>query len=379
MKRITCLALVGVIIALGFASKRVFAQSEVKIGVVLPLSGSMAEYGLNGKEGLTLALEELSKSEGSKRLSLIYQDTKEAPQDTVSAVRRLIDVDNVQFIIGGLTSSGVLAAAPYAQQRGVLFFTPAASAPGIPEIGDLVFRNWPADDAMSKKYGEAAAKILGVHSVAILSVSNDYGNTNANGFASSFEAAGGRVLLRRSFSQGTTDFKTFVAQAAALKGLDHLLIIGYPDEYRAFFQEITKTDIKPSIVLTSDTFYSPGLVGELGKSAEGVICAVAAKPSDDYKQRSNFINSYRARFRGVDGKPKSPGLVSDTAYDALRLISSGINNTDGSAKSVAKYLLEKVKNYPGAAGITTFTEVGDVVGEPALYQVKEGKFVKLGQ
>jgi branched-chain amino acid transport system substrate-binding protein len=348
-------------------------SKSVKIGVVLPLSGSMAEYGQNGKEGLTLAAEQLNQSAG-KKVSLLYQDSKDAPQDTVSAVHRLVDVDNVQFIIGGLTSSGVLAAAPYAQQKGVLFFSPAASAPGIPEIGDLVFRNWPSDDAMAMKYGEAAYH-KGIRKVAVLSVSNDYGNVNSTAFESAFSSKGGVVLLKKAFPQGTTDFKTLVAQLSALKELDRVLVIAYPDEYRSFFQELTRSRLKPNMILVSDTFYSPTLVGELGSLAEGVLCGVAAKPSDDYLPRRQFIDAYQSRLKNADGKAKSPGLVSDTAYDALKLLGLGIRNTDGSPRAVADYLLHKISAYQGAAGVTTFTANREINGDLSLYEVKAGGFV----
>ncbi len=349
----------------------------VKIGIILPLSGSMAEYGQNGREGLTLASEELAKKSDIKKIKLLYQDTKEAPQDTVSAVRRLIDVDNVQFIIGGLTSSGVLAAESYVKQKEVLLFSPAASAPGIPD-GKFIFRNWPADDAMAKKFGEAIFH-RGVQTVAILYVSNDYGNTNASGFATTFEELGGRVAFQRAFPQGTTDFKILVTQLSGLEGIDRILVIAYPDEYRAFFQELSKSTVKPSAILTYDTFYSPDLVSEIGSLADGVVCAVAAKPGDNYEPRRVFIDEYKKRFKNADGSEKAPGLVSDTAFDALMLVATAISKTDGTQEAVADYLLHKVKDYPGAAGITNFTADGDINGSLALYKVSGGRFIPLDQ
>lgn len=373
------LGAIAIVLAIFFWPRQSGNAGAVKIGIILPLSGSMAEYGQNGREGLTLASEELAKKgeKGDmKKIELLYQDTKDAPQDTVNAVRRLIDVDNVHFIIGGLTSSGVLAAEPYAQQRGVLFFTPAASAPGIPD-GKFVFRNWPADDAMARKFGEVVYR-QGIRTVAILHVSNDYGNTNANGFASAFETLGGSVAFRRAFPQGTTDFKSLVTQLAGLKGIERVLVIAYPDEYRAFFQELAKSAVKPSAILTYDTFYSPKLVSEIGGITEGVVCAVAAKPGDDYEPRKAFIEAYKKRFKTSDGSPKSPGLVSDTAFDALMLVATAISKTDGTPRAVADYLLHNVKDYPGVAGVTNFTDTGDMKGDLALYQVKGGRFVPLG-
>lgn len=372
------LACLAVIILLLFGIlflREKYSSRVVRIGVVLPLSGSMSEYGENGRDGLTLAAAELSSQKDMPKFELVYEDSREAPQDTVAAVRRLIDVEHVTFIIGGLTSSGVLAAAPYAQQQGVLFFTPAASAPGIPQIGDLVFRNWPGDDLIARKFGEVAYQKLGARNIAILYVSNDYGNTNSTYFGKSFSKAGGTVLLSRAFPQGNTDFKALITQLSALDHVDKILVIAYPDEYRGFFQGIAASRVSKASILASDTFYSPQLVSELGSGAEGTVCAVAAKPGDEYAPRRQFIEAYRSRFKTGGGKPKDPGLVSDTAYDALRLLVTGISKTDGSPKSVARWL-HTLNGYPGAAGPTTFDESGDVTGDLAIYQVTDGKFIR---
>src|SRR5258708_4757268 len=366
-----------VVVALAGGCRR--TADVLTVGVALPLSGSMAEYGQNGCEGITLASEELDRQPEGRKFRLVYQDTKEAPQETVDAVRRVVDVEGVKFAIGGLTSSGVLAAAPYAQSHGVLFFTPAASAPGIPQIGNLVFRNWPSDDLIAKQFGQTVHDKLGVRTVAILHVSNDYGKVNSEAFATAFEKAGGKVVLTRAFQQGTTDFKTLLTAAAAIRGLDKIFIIAYPDEYRSIFRQLAVSRLKPGSVLASDTFFSPRLLSQLGASAQGVICAVAAKPGPEYQPRQKFIADYRARFKGPDGKPKDPGLVSDTAYDALHLIAQAINRTDGSPGAVSEWLLQNVKGYPGASGPTTFSGIGDVQGELALYEVKAGAFVALGK
>jgi branched-chain amino acid transport system substrate-binding protein len=369
---------IAALVALAAVAYFVFNKPQntdaVRIGVVLPLSGSMAEYGDNGRNGLTLAQEELARDPAMRGIELIYQDSGDTPEGSVTAVRRLIDVEGVQYIIGGLTSSGTLAAAPYAQERGVLFFTPAASAPGIPEIGDMVFRNWPADDTIARAYGTWAYG-QGARNIALLAVSNDYGTTNADGFAATFTAAGGQIALRRSFAQGATDFRALVAQVANTAGVDRVVVIGYPDEYRAFFQQLRSSRISPSSVLASDTFYSPDVVAEFGALVEGVTVAVASKPGDDYEPRRTFTEAYRNRFQTTAGEPRDPGLVSDTAYDALKLIVQAISGTDGSPAAVAQYL-SRVRDYQGAAGPTTFTEEGDVPGELAVYRVSSGAFVE---
>ena len=350
----------------------------VKIGVALPLSGSMAEYGQNAREGIVLAAEELRRRPEIKRFELIFQDTKEAPQETLDVVRRLVDVHKVRFIIGGLTSSGVFAAAPYAQSHGVLFFSPAASAPGIPEIGDLVFRNWPSDKLIASQLGRMVAERLRVRTAAVLHVSNDYGKVNADAFAQSFEAGGGRVVMTRSFPQGWTDFRTLLTQVAGMRNLEKVYVAAYPDEFRALFQQLGSLGpLLKGKILASDTLFSPRLVSELGPSAEGTMVAVAAKPGLNYEPRQRFFERYRARFKTADGKPKEPGLVSDTAYDALYLVMTAISQTDGSPGAVSRWLLSLPEPFRGASGPIKFTSQGDIVGQLACYEVRDGRFTEV--
>jgi len=374
------LLLVGVV--LWFQSSDKTSQNAnkktVRIGVVLPFSGDMAPFGENGKEGLLLAKHSIESSSPNLEIELVFQDSQGNPTGTVAAVRRLIDAQGVQYIIGGLTSSGVLAAAPYAQERGVLFFSPAASAPGIPGIGDLVLRNWQSDSALADLFGRAAHERLGLDSVAIVHVSNDYGETNATTFRESFLAEGGSIPLVRAMSKGATEVKTLVTQLRGLDGLDGVLLAVYPDEYKALYQEMGPSGIGDAQLLATDTFYSPELLDTVGANAEGTVCAVAAKPADDYSPREKFIQDYKSHYKAEDGTPKSPGLVSDTAYDALRLVAGGILGTDGQPRQVAEWILQQ-RNYQGAAGPTTFTADGDIEGGISLYRVEGGDFVSVSK
>jgi branched-chain amino acid transport system substrate-binding protein len=380
----TCLFTIIFLLALMLVScqnsenKSSSSSGKITIGVALPLSGSMAEYGQNAKEGITLAKEDLSRANKSLSIDLIFSDTQDTPNGTVNSVRRLIDVDHVKFIIGGLTSSGVLAAAPYAQARGTLFFTPAASAPGIPEIGNMIFRNWQSDTLLATLAGGDAYKKFGMKSMAIISVSNDYGKTNSEYFEKAFSKAGGKVIFKRSFPQGSSDFKGLVTQLRAIRGLNGILIVAYPEELINLYREIATQGLPGVQLFATDTFYSPKLLGELGSSAENTICIVAAKPDDEYLPRKNFVAAYEKRFKNAQGEPKKPGLVSDTAYDAFNLLVKGILETDGSPASVSRWLL-KVKDYPGVSGKTTFTQSGDIIGSISYYRVVHGKFVSVGK
>lgn len=348
-------------------------SAAVKIGVVLPFTGSMAPFAENARNGLVLAHEQAVRA-GKPSVKLIFQDDLGTPTGMVTAVRRLIDVEGVRFIIGGLTSSGVLAAAPYAQQRGVLFFSPAASAPGIPEIGDLVFRNWQSDDSLASLFGAAAAGKLGLKKLIVVGVGNDYGKTNSDAFSKAFEAAGGSVLARRTVSEGAAEAQTVAAFLGSADEVDGVLLALYPEEYKSVLGAWHRPASGGPKLLATDTFYAEDLLKDLGRRAEGTTIAIAAKPSEDYAPRQQFAAAYRERFTDEAGKAKEPGLVSDTAYDAFNLVLEGLTATQPDPAQVAQWLLRQ-HSWPGAAGIVDFTETGDVRGGMALFRVVEGKFV----
>src|SRR5258708_12602818 len=91
-----------VVVALAGGCRR--TADVITVGVALPLSGSMAEYGQNGREGITLASEELDRQPEGRKFRLVYQDTKEAQQEPVDPVRRLVYVEGVKFPIHALTA-----------------------------------------------------------------------------------------------------------------------------------------------------------------------------------------------------------------------------------------------------------------------------------
>ena len=368
---IAALAIVG--LSAVFLGCEPTKKPSLRVGVVLPLSGGMAEFGENARNGLVLAQEELARD--GFQIELVVQNSEDVSDGTVAAVRRLVDVESVQFIIGGLTSSGVLAAAPYAQKKGVLFFTPAASAPGIPEIGSLVLRNWPSDTALASLYGAWGYESLGARAVKILHVSNDYGKTNATAFKTRFEELGGKVTMVSAFPQGESDFRNALTELRAGGPSDAVMVIAYPDEYRGIFQALNSQPLG-GMLLATDTFYTPELLTQIGPASEGVYCAAASKPGDDYAPRKEYYRKYRQRFTISDGKPREPGLVSDTAYDALHLIADGVRVTDGSPTAVSDWLL-KLRNYQGAVGPTQFTATGDFESGLSVFRVQRGSFVQV--
>ena len=122
-------AVVLVFVAL---SSLAVAQSKapIKIGILLPKSGTYTVQGSNGHNGAMLAVEDFGGKLLDRPVELIWED-ESTPQDSVQRMRKMIEVDKVVAIDGGISSGDILAMMPVALQNKILLM---ASGPNATEI-----------------------------------------------------------------------------------------------------------------------------------------------------------------------------------------------------------------------------------------------------
>lgn len=122
----------------------------VKVGVLKPLSGPMANYGTDAVNTYSLMVNDFNSSQNDLKVELIVEDDKAAPKDGMTAIQKLITVDQVDAILGSSVSSVVMATAPFAQENNIPYISVMPSTRAISEIGDKVFRYRNDDDYVKK-------------------------------------------------------------------------------------------------------------------------------------------------------------------------------------------------------------------------------------
>src|SRR5258708_19530483 len=151
-RRAFCVAL-G-LIGLGAAPADAWAEdATIRFVIVAPMSGPNSRYGSFSLRGAQLATEEINDAGGvgGRKIAITSGDSQGTPVEGVSATRRLIDLDKVDFIIGDVSSSVTLAMQPVAEDAGVLLLNAASSNPKITYgagVGGFkwTFRNYPTDE-----------------------------------------------------------------------------------------------------------------------------------------------------------------------------------------------------------------------------------------
>ena len=338
-------------------------QQTIKIGSILPLTGDVAEIGLRAQKAINFALEEINAGGGinGKRLEVIYEDGKCNAKDATDAASKLVNIDKVQIIIGGLCSGETLAAAPITEQNKVVMLSPCSSAQKISEAGDYIFRNYPSDTFQGSFGAEYVYNTLGIREVAILHTIGDWGNGIRDTFKKRFVELGGQIVAEESFEQDSTDMKT---QLTKIKATNPKLIYmpAYTQGAALILKQAKELGINVTM-LDGDAGDDPNIINVAGEAAEGFKVTVADPGSDE------FANRFKQKFG------QEPIVCTTYSYDAMHIVAQVLKKSDNNGEAI-KNELYKVKNYDGETGSTSFDANGDITtAEYIIKEVKNSTFV----
>lgn len=301
--------------------------NEIVIGGIFPLSGGVAVYGVECKNGIDLAIEEINAAGGvnGKNIVLISEDDEGNPDKTVNAYQKLTSKDGVKLIIGSLTSGCTQAITNRAQAQKVVQIAPAATAPAITDAGDFIFRTCYTDPFQGKVGGKFASEDLGAKTAAILyDTGNDYSVGLTENFEAAFTAAGGTIVSKEAY---TTNDKDFNAQLTKIKS-SNPDVIYLPDYYNVvalISKQLRAQGINVPII------GADGWDGILGNAGDEVLNGFY---SNHYAVDStsasvqNFVKAFNAKYS------KDPNAFAALGYDSVYLLKDAILKA-GSADSVA--------------------------------------------
>lgn len=369
LKQLTSILLVA-LLAFGFSwpwGKK--KEKGIKIGVITPLTGDGATYGMATKRGLDLAAEEINNKGGikGKKLKLIYEDDQMKPEMGINAINKLIHFHKVPVVIGAFGSTITLSIAPIAESNKVVLFSASSTADEIKDAGDYIFRNVPPNSLQGRSASEFAVKKLNAKTASIFYMNNDYGITMKKAFENSFKELGGTVLLIENYNQGDKDFRT---QLSKIKEKQPEVIF-YPGHYQEsglILKQAKELGIK-AIFIGGDGSYSPELIKIAGEAAEDsyyTLMAMGYGVADD--EIIKFVKSYKQKHK------EAPDVYSAYAYDSLNIIAEAIKKGGYSAEGI-KSELYKINGFCGVTGITSFDGFGEVNKPFYIYSVRNGKFV----
>ena len=204
--------------ALGLLLAAPAVAEDVKLGILFGVTGPVAGAVPPLLDAVKLAVDEVNANGGilkGQKLQTIVADTQGTVQGSIDAATKLVKVDNVAAIVGGLTSATLIAAAHGVTiPDGVLLISPTATATRVTtlEDNDFVFRTVPSDAYQGWMLGKLVYD-QGFRSVALTYVNTDYGSGLADTFRASFENRGGTITYAQAHEP---DKNSYVPELKAL-------------------------------------------------------------------------------------------------------------------------------------------------------------------
>lgn len=337
---------------------------EIKIGAVLPMTGDAALAGMNTREGIELAVEEINRKGGinGTRVKVIYEDTKADPKTGVAAVNKLIKVDKATYIIDNSISTVTLAIAPICEKNRTVLLATGATAPKISEAGDFIFRIWNSDALEGEEMAMYAINTLKLIKVGILYTNNDYGIGLKDVFQSVFNKKGLDLSIVESFEQGEQQLGTQLAKLITAQP-EAIYLVGYSKDCIKIFQQARELRYK-GVWLGTTVMLDPTVIDAVKKANYELYYPIPILPDPSSPAIKSFREKFFAKYQ------KNPPALADVGFDAVMLLERVIKPGGGHNGEVIRKNLMGLKGYEGASGLIAFDENGDVHKPMAVKVVK---------
>lgn len=327
MKSLTKIAVscATVITGLSMISCGGSGSSTIKIGGVAPLSGGVAVYGVECKNGIDLAIEEINAAGGinGKTLEFICEDDEGDPAKSVNAYKKLVTNDGVEYVIGSLTSGCTIALTNLAQNQKILQIAPAATATAVTDAGNYIFRACFIDPFQGRVGGKFAFENLSAKKAAILyDIGNDYSVGLTENFESEFTKLGGSIVSKESYATGDKDFNAQLTKIKAAKP-DVVYLPDYYGTVALIAKQLRAQGIDTPIV-GADGW--DGLTENAGDEVLNGYYSNHYAEDSDSPAVQKFVGSFKAKYN------KSPNSFAALGYDSVYMLKDAIlkaGTTDG--------------------------------------------------
>ena len=328
-------------------------SNEITIGVVLPLTGHLADAGKLMKNGYDLALDEVNTAQlANAQFKFIYEDNTSTPEGAVEDFNKLIHEDGVSVIIGPASSSATAAAFPVARDNQIVAISSTSGSRGLGAISDYVFRVPLTTDVVTPIGVKRTHAKLGYQRVATLYDKKDvFSSDREAALQQAFTEYNIEALTPETFQSGDTDFSE---QLTRIKegNPDAVFVSALPPEKPGILIQARELGISVPIIITSLTDVE---VQAAGDAAEGAITFIGWLPTDDTPGNQAYVQKYTDTF-GME-----PNAFATASYTTVYILAEAIKNANATDSTAIRDALANIKDFDTVFGKFSFNADGDAV------------------
>ena len=314
------------------------AQSgKLRVGFMLPYTGTFAQLGVAIENGFRLAINEQGGKLGGREIEYFKVDDESDPSKGIENANKLVQRDKVDVLVGTVHSGVQMGIQKVARDSGVLSLIPNAGVHAATRglCAPNVFRTSFTNSQPTRALGQAM--IAKGHKKAVwITWKYAAGDEAFEGFKESYTASGGTILKELGLPFPQVEFQALLTEIAALK----------PDAVACFFagggaakfiKDYAAAGLKGKIPLYGSGFLTEGVLEAAGPAADGIITTMHYSDSLDTPRNKKFRLDYAKAYKA------QPDVYAVQGYDTGLLLIHGANAVKG-----------------------------DLTAKPALYKAMEG-------
>jgi branched-chain amino acid transport system substrate-binding protein len=317
------LILMGTAVAVGLGLSAAGGAEELRIGYLAPLTGGLAQTGIDMRDGFLLYLEEHGNKLGGMDVKLIIEDEQGKGDVAVTKAKKLVLQDKVHMLIGGVLASTGYALAPVSTELKTMYI------PSIPAADDLTQRqlkNFPylirtswSSSQPHHPLGQWACD-QGYKKVVTIAADYAFGYEVVGGFQKAFEDCGGKIVQKIWPPLGAKDFGPFIPTIKA--DTDAVLSLMVGPMPAQFIKQMRGAGFKKPI-LGGGTSYDEFVLPFMGDEAIGDVSALHYSAALDTPKNIAFVKAYRTKFGKV------PSYYSENNYTTAQWLDEALKKAGG--------------------------------------------------
>ncbi len=359
---------VGTALAGMFLLGQVAIAADLKIGIMVPTTGSEATAGKDMENAIKLAAEEINKAGGIMGMNIVTMTGDDAcdPQQATAAATKLVSAE-VAAVVGGYCSGATLPTLKIYGDANVPFVIAASNSTKLIDANQ-----GNAFQINSTGFDQVATAIelfkgQGVEKLAIIHQGDGYSEDLAKLTREKWSGMGKEVVAYEVVNKGEQDHSALATRIRS-KAPDAIFWTAYYADGALVIKQLRQAGYR-NLIAVGDGSNSPKLLEIGGKATEGVFCF--SNPTVDYLPAAKaFHANYKKAF------DQEPDAYAPLSYDGMKLLADAIKRAGSTDKDAIIKALAATGSFEGIAGPISFTEQNTLARSNFVTLVaKDGKWI----
>jgi branched-chain amino acid transport system substrate-binding protein len=343
------------------AIPRARAADDIVLGVSGPLTGPNAQYGAQWKDGFDMALDQVGRKVGDRRLVYVFEDSQSDPRQAVAIAQKFAADPSIVMELGDFSSPASMAASPIYQRAGLVQFGFTNSHPDFTKGGDCMWSTSISQADEQPRLADYAIAGLGLKKLAVMHQNTDWGRTSKDIFIKAAQEQGAAVVAAEGYMADEKDFRPTLVRVRDAQP-DGIILIAYYADAALIARQARDQGMGQALAAASSV-YSPKLIELGGTAVEGLYTHSPFSAVDPRPEVQAFVSGFKQRYG------RDPDSFNAYSYDAMIMAYTVISQFGATRKGIHEGFAQ-VKDVPSVI-------FGKAAFDPATRRVRKPQYARL--